>query len=130
MNFSQMQERLRVELLRRISRGTLSVSLPARQTGFKPSHLPNFLRSPRHLSLDGVDWILASRHRGAADLPPNLHAMRKDSRLKLRYADFLLDRIVLGQHNRAFPVELMELGPGESTEDRIVGRLILILSEH
>jgi hypothetical protein len=37
---------------------------------------------------------------------------------------------VLGQHNRAFPVELMELGPGESTEDRIVGRLILILSEH
>jgi hypothetical protein len=34
MTFSQMNERLRVELLRRIQRGTLSVSLLSRQTGF------------------------------------------------------------------------------------------------
>lgn len=70
MNLSQMHERLRVELLRRIQRGTLSVSLLARQTGFGPSHLSNFLRQKRQLSLEGVDRILAAQHMGAADLMP------------------------------------------------------------
>jgi len=42
MNFTQMHERLRLELLRRIQRGTLSVSLLARQTGFGQAHLSNF----------------------------------------------------------------------------------------
>ncbi len=54
MNFTQMHERLRVELLRRIERGTLSVSLLARQTGFGKSHLSNFLHSRRKLSLEGT----------------------------------------------------------------------------
>jgi len=70
MNLSQMHERLRLELLRRIQRGTLSISLLARQTGFGPSHLSNFLRQKRQLSLEGVDRILAAQHIGAADLIP------------------------------------------------------------
>jgi len=68
MNLTQMHERLRLELLRRIQRGTLSVSLLARQTGFAQGHLSNFLHSRRQLSL--VDRILAAQHMTAADLLP------------------------------------------------------------
>ena len=70
MNFTQMHERLRLELLRRIQRGTLSVSLLARQTGFGQSHLSNFLHSRRQLSLEGLDRILAAQHMAAGDLLP------------------------------------------------------------
>ena len=74
MNFSQMHEKLRLELLRRIQRGTLSVSLLARQTGFGQSHLSNFLNSRRQLSLDAIDRVLAAQHMNAADLLPALHS--------------------------------------------------------
>ncbi len=50
MNFTQLHEHLRLELVRRIQRGTLSVSLLARETGFGQSHLSNFLHSKRQLS--------------------------------------------------------------------------------
>jgi hypothetical protein len=68
MNFTQMHERLRLELLRRIQRGTLSVSLLARQTGFGQAHLSNFLHSRKHLSLEALDQVLASQHLSAVDL--------------------------------------------------------------
>jgi hypothetical protein len=70
MDFHQMHERLRLELLRRIQRGTLSVSLLARQTGFGQPHLSNFLHSRRQLSLDAMDRVLAAQHMTAADLLP------------------------------------------------------------
>jgi len=70
MNFTQMHERLRLELLRRIQRGTLSVSLLARQTGFGQSHLSNFLHCRRQLSLEALDRVLASQHLTAVDLLP------------------------------------------------------------
>lgn len=68
MNFSQMHERLRLELLRRIQRGSLSVTLLARQTGFGSSHVSNFLRGQRNLSLQALDRILCAQHMAAADL--------------------------------------------------------------
>ncbi len=70
MNFTQMHDRLRLELLRRIQRGTLSVSLLARQTGFGQAHLSNFLHSRRQLSLEAMDRILAAQHLKVADLLP------------------------------------------------------------
>lgn len=70
MNFTQMHERLRLELLRRIQRGTLSVSLLARQTGFGQAHLSNFLRSQRQLSLAALDRVLASQKMTVQDLLP------------------------------------------------------------
>jgi hypothetical protein len=70
MNFTQMHERLRLELLRRIQRGTVSVSLLARQTGFGESHLSNFLHCRRQLSLDGMDRILTAQHMAVDDLLP------------------------------------------------------------
>jgi hypothetical protein len=70
MNFTQIHERLRSEMLRRIQRGTLSISLLARQTGLGQPHLSNFLRARRRLSLEAMDRILAAQHLSAADLLP------------------------------------------------------------
>jgi hypothetical protein len=70
MNFTQMHERLRLELLRRINRGTLSVSLLARQTGFGQPHLSNFLRCKRQLSLQALDRLMTAQHLAAEDLLP------------------------------------------------------------
>lgn len=72
MNFTQMHEHLRMELLRRIQRGTLSVSLLGRQTGFGQAHLSNFLHSRRQLSLEAMDRILAAQHLTVADLLPSV----------------------------------------------------------
>jgi hypothetical protein len=72
MNFTQMHERLRLELLRRIRRGSLSVSLLSRQTGFGQPHLSNFLHSRRQLSLEALDRVLVTQHLTAADLLPVL----------------------------------------------------------
>jgi transcriptional regulator with XRE-family HTH domain len=233
MNFTQMHEHLRLELLRRIRRGSLSVSLLARQTGFGQSHISNFLHNRRQLSLEAMDRILASQHLEAADLlpfthqagdqpdggesslvpivshatalfepyirrpavqsmlhlpagfieslrarvsnprrawqrfvavrvpsadalpmeplvlpdaialldrhynslipyranRPSVYAVRHGSHLTLRYVDFVANRLVLRPHNIAFPVDLIEIDPGESPGDLIAGRVALILNE-
>jgi hypothetical protein len=233
MNFTQIHERLRLELLRRIQRGTLSVSLLARQTGFGQPHLSNFLHSRRQLSLEAMDRILATQHLTVADLlpvihhagdspderesssvpivshaaalfepyirpstvhsmlrlpagvlqsihtrvtnprrawqrfiavripsadalamdplvlpeaivlidrhytslvpyrpnRPNVYAVRHGSHLTLRYVDFLSNRLVLRPHNIVFPVDLVEVDPGESPGDLLAGRIALIMNE-
>ncbi len=233
MNFSQMHERLRLELLRRIQRGTLSVSLLARQTGFGQSHLSNFLHNRRLLSLEAMDRILAAQHLTVSDLlpavthaargqpegerdsvpvvshpvalfepfirpsavqfmlhlpagslqstraraslarrawqrfvavrvpaadalamdplvmpeaivlidrhynslvpyqpnRPNVYAVRHGAHLRLRYVDFLLNRLVLRPFNIAFPVDLVEVQPGETPSELLAGRVVLILND-
>src|SRR5580698_3427712 len=61
MNFSQLHEQLRLELLRRIARGVLSGTLLARQTGLRPAHISNFLHRKRRLSLDALDRVLSAQ---------------------------------------------------------------------
>lgn len=68
MNFSELHERLRLELLRRIDRGGLTGALLARQTGFRQSHISNFLHRKRTLSLGGLDRILAAQMLSITDL--------------------------------------------------------------
>jgi hypothetical protein len=68
MNFTQIQERLRSELLRRVQRGTLSVSLLSRQTGFGKSHVSNFLHAKGRLSLEALDRVLEAQHLSVEDL--------------------------------------------------------------
>lgn len=68
MNFTQLHERLRLELLRRIDRGSVNGALLARQTGFQPSHISNFLRRRRTLSLDALDRLLAAQMLTVSDL--------------------------------------------------------------
>jgi len=233
MNFTQMHEHLRLELLRRIRRGTLSVSLLARQTGFGQSHISNFLHNRRQLSLEAIDRILSAQHLEAADLLPFTHeardrpdgedsslipvvshvtalfepyirpstvhsllrlpsgvlqslhtrasnprrawqrfvavrippadalamdplvlpeaivlidrhynslapyrpsrpgvyAVRHGSHLTLRYVDFLSNRLVLRPHNIAFPLDVIQLEPGEAIGDLLAGRIALIVNE-
>jgi hypothetical protein len=43
--------------------------------------------------------------------------------------DFLSNRLVLRPHNTAFPVDLIEMDPGESPSDLLAGRVALILNE-
>ena len=61
MNFQDLHELLRQELLRRIEQGSLTGSLLARQAGFQQAHVSNFLNRKRALSLEGLDKVLASQ---------------------------------------------------------------------
>jgi hypothetical protein len=63
-----MHDHLRHELLRRIRRGSLSVSLLTRQTRLAQSHISNFLYGKRGLSPNAMDRILASQKLEAEDL--------------------------------------------------------------
>jgi transcriptional regulator with XRE-family HTH domain len=78
MNFSQLQDRVRLELLRRIERGTLSVSLLARQTGLGQPHISNFLHKRRGLSLKALDKILEVQRLQVVDLLPARRAPREE----------------------------------------------------
>jgi transcriptional regulator with XRE-family HTH domain len=62
MNFQDLHELLRVELMRRIERGTLTGSRLAQQAGFQQAHISNFLNRKRSLSLEGLDRVLASQN--------------------------------------------------------------------
>jgi len=62
MNFQDLHELLRLELLRRIERGTLTGSRLAQQAGFQQAHISNFLNRKRSLSLEGLDRVMASQN--------------------------------------------------------------------
>jgi hypothetical protein len=70
MNFSQLHERLRIEIARRIDRGQLTGMLLARQTDLRASHLSNFIHRKRKLSLSALDRVLAAQLLCLEDLLP------------------------------------------------------------
>lgn len=86
MNFQDLHELLRLELLRRIERGSLTGSRLARQAGFQQAHVSNFLNRKRALSLEGLDRVLASQNLTIdqllpVDLNASLSALTGDSEL-------------------------------------------------
>lgn len=62
MNFQDLHELLRMELQRRIERGSLTGSRLAQLAGFQQAHISNFLNRKRALSLEGLDRVLASQN--------------------------------------------------------------------
>ncbi|MES2220345.1 MAG: hypothetical protein V4587_05190 [Acidobacteriota bacterium] len=73
MKFENLHENLRLEILRRIERGTLTGSTLARLTDFQQAHISNFLNRKRSLSLEGLDRVLESQNMSIIDLlPPDL----------------------------------------------------------
>lgn len=70
MNFHDLHERLRLELARRIERGSLTGSALAREAGFQQAHISNFLNGKRALSLDGLDRVLAAQGLSVDHLLP------------------------------------------------------------
>ncbi len=61
MNFADLQELLRLELVRRIESGALTGTRLAQQTGFQQAHISNFLNRKRALSLEGLDRVLTAQ---------------------------------------------------------------------
>ncbi len=70
MNFQDLHELLRLELLRRIERGALTGSRLAQQADFQQAHISNFLNKKRSLSLEGLDRVLASQNLTIDQLLP------------------------------------------------------------
>jgi len=70
MNFQDLHELVRQELLRRIERGTLTGSRLAQQAGFQQAHISNFLNRKRALSLEGLDRVLAAQDIGIEQVLP------------------------------------------------------------
>ena len=99
MNFSQLHERLRLEVARRIHRGLLTGSSLAAQTGLQPSHISNFLRRNRKLSLSALDRVLIALSLNIDDLVPRILEGR--SRGAAALADEAFDHIPLVSHAAA-----------------------------
>jgi transcriptional regulator with XRE-family HTH domain len=70
MNFQDLRENLRVELLRRIEQDGLTGAALARQAGFQQAHISNFLNRRRALSLEGLDRVLAAQGLTVDQLMP------------------------------------------------------------
>jgi hypothetical protein len=70
MNFQDLHELLRIELLRRIELGSLTGTGLARQAGFRQAHISNFLNRKRALSLDGLDRVLAAQNLTVDQIMP------------------------------------------------------------
>src|SRR5271170_3757878 len=70
MNFSQLHERVRIEVLRRIENGSLNRTLLAHQVGCTAAHISNFLRQRRKLSIEVLDKVLLAQSVNVADLFP------------------------------------------------------------
>ncbi|MDR3746158.1 MAG: hypothetical protein P4K80_08525 [Acidobacteriaceae bacterium] len=70
MNFQDLHELLRLELLRRIELGSLTGTGLARQAGFQQAHISNFLNRKRSLSLEGLDRVLAAQNLTVDQIMP------------------------------------------------------------
>jgi transcriptional regulator with XRE-family HTH domain len=70
MNFQDLHELVRLELLRRIERGALTRTRLAQQAGFQQAHISNFLNQKRALSLEGLDRVLAAQNLTIDQLLP------------------------------------------------------------
>jgi len=70
MNFQDLHELLRIELLRRIELGILTGTGLARQVNFRQSHISNFLNRKRALSLEGLDRMLTAQNLSVEQILP------------------------------------------------------------
>ena len=70
MNFQDLHELLRLELLRRIDSGSLTGTALAQDSGFKQAHISNFLNRKRALSLQGLDRVLAAQELTVDQIMP------------------------------------------------------------
>lgn len=70
MNFHDLHELLRLELLRRIKQGALTGTNLAKLANFRQGHISNFLNRKRFLSLDGMDRLLAAQNLTIDQLIP------------------------------------------------------------
>ena len=70
MNFADLHELLRLELLRRIEAEGLTGARLAQLTGFRQAHISNFLNRKRALSLEGLNRVLEAQNLSIEQLLP------------------------------------------------------------
>jgi plasmid maintenance system antidote protein VapI len=70
MNFQDLHELVRLELVRRIERGALTGTRLAQQAGFQQAHISNFLNRKRALSLEGLDRVLSAQDLRVEEILP------------------------------------------------------------
>ncbi|MDE1176733.1 MAG: helix-turn-helix transcriptional regulator [Edaphobacter sp.] len=70
MNFQDLHELLRQELVRRIERGTVTGSRLAQRAGFQQAHISNFLNHKRALSLEGLDKVMEAQNLSIEQILP------------------------------------------------------------
>ena len=110
MNFSQLHERLRLELRRRLEREGITASLLARKTGMRQPHISNFVRSKRRLSLPALDRVLAALELSVADLLDLRPDTRADARPAAAAAEFipLVSQEVATYDDRIRPASILD----------------------
>ena len=89
MNFSQLQERVRAELLRRIKQGPLTRVHIARRSGLSQPHISRFLQGKMNLSYESMDRLLAALHLSVESLLDGATAFPRCNADDLHDADFL-----------------------------------------
>ena len=109
MNFSQLHEQLRRELLRRIAHGSLSGTLLARQTGLKAAHISNFLRSKRRLSLDALDRVLSAQSIAVEDLLTRFPAHQQKENISPSNHIAMVSQSVAMHESEIRPSSILEL---------------------
>jgi transcriptional regulator with XRE-family HTH domain len=98
MNFENLHELLRLELLRRIENGNLTGAQVARQVGFQQAHISNFLNRRRSLSLEGLDRVLAALSLTVENiLPLQLDAVAAHSDLVVEAVPVVSHSVLLDQ---------------------------------
>ena len=60
---------------------------------------------------------------------PTLYGVRSGGALLLRFVEVEEGRLILRPYSRAFPIQLLTVGDGESAAEYIVGRVCILLSE-
>jgi len=116
MTIRQLHDRVRVEVLRRIDRGTLSVSLLARQTGLTQAHLSNYLHGNISMSIDALDKVLGAMRMQVDDLLPQKRSLQLDREAEDTIVVPLVSHSVATSepYMRASVVERMLSFPGAS----------------
>jgi Cro/C1-type HTH DNA-binding domain len=119
MNFSQLHEQLRLELLRRIERGVLSGTLLARQTGLKQAHISNFLHSKRRLNMDALDSVLSAQSITVEELLAqisnrHIRSLKQSALTSANKVALVSQSVAMfeGQIRTSSILELIQLPPG------------------
>jgi hypothetical protein len=83
--------------------------------------------------VQGDALVLLDRHytsfRQWREDRQNLYGAKLGTSLVVRYAQFQGDRVVLRAHQAQVRAEVLEPGPGETANDLLVGRVVLIVNE-
>jgi predicted XRE-type DNA-binding protein len=108
MNFSQLHEQLRLEVVRRIERGSLDQTTLARKIGMTRPHISNFLNKKCRFSLAALDKLLETQMMTVADLVPVNQARSFSNRQVANGVVPLVSKEVIAMNARIGPESILK----------------------